>query len=56
MRLTGDIIASKKGIYVLLGVEKFVGCRDLDAADYATLYQAVESGLGDLKKLKGFVN
>ena len=51
-----DVVAGKEGIYVLLGVEEFAGSRDLDAANYATLNQAVEGRLGDLKKLQGFVN
>ena len=51
-----DVVAGKKGVYVLLGVEEFASCRDLDTADYATFYKPIEGGLGDLKKLKGFVN
>ena len=44
------MVAGDQGVDVAFGVEKFVGGGDLDAADYATLYQAVESGHGDLKK------
>ena len=49
-----DVVAGDEGVDVVFGVEELVGCGDLDAADEAALDQAVEGGLGDLKKLKGF--
>ena len=51
-----DVVAGDEGVDVLFGVEELVGGGNLDAADNAALDQAVEGRLGDLKKLKGFVD